>query len=69
MFFGVCIVDPPVPDGTMLVVTHRSEHNYSNRQSPLEEEIKMNVLTLMVIIILAYWAIAMISISMQKDWE
>ena len=29
----------------------------------------MNVLTLMVIIILAYWAIAMISISMQKDWE
>jgi hypothetical protein len=29
----------------------------------------MNVLTLMVIIILAYWVIAMGSISMQKDWD
>lgn len=29
----------------------------------------MNVLTLMVVIILAYWAIAMIAVSMQKDWE
>jgi hypothetical protein len=29
----------------------------------------MNVLTLMVIIILAYWAIAMVTISKQKDWD
>jgi hypothetical protein len=29
----------------------------------------MNVLTLMVIIILAYWAIAMVAISKQKDWD
>lgn len=29
----------------------------------------MNVLTLMVIIILAYWAIAMFAVSSQKDWE
>ena len=30
---------------------------------------RMNVLTLMVIIILAYWAIAMYAVSKQKDWE
>ena len=29
----------------------------------------MNVLTLMVIIILAYWVIAMYLVSKQKDWE
>ena len=29
----------------------------------------MNVLTLMVIIILAYWVIAMSLVSKQKDWE
>jgi hypothetical protein len=29
----------------------------------------MNVLTLMVIIILAYWVIAMGSVSMRKDWD
>ena len=33
------------------------------------EEGNMNVLTLMVIIILAYWVIAMYSVSRQKDWE
>ena len=29
----------------------------------------MNVLTLMVIIILAYWPIPMVTISQQKDWD
>ena len=29
----------------------------------------MNVLTLMVIIILAYWIIGMYLVSKQKDWE
>ena len=29
----------------------------------------MNVLTLMVIIIVAYWAIAMYMVGRQKDWE
>jgi hypothetical protein len=29
----------------------------------------MNVLTLMVIIILAYWVIAMGSVAMQRDWD
>ena len=29
----------------------------------------MNVLTLMVIIILAYWAVAMYLVSKQKDWD
>jgi hypothetical protein len=29
----------------------------------------MNVLTLMVIIILAYWVIAMSLVAKQKDWE
>ncbi len=29
----------------------------------------MNVLTLMVVIILAYWVIAMGSVSMLKDWD
>ena len=33
------------------------------------EEGSMNVLTLMVIIILAYWVIAMYLVSKQKDWE
>ncbi len=29
----------------------------------------MNVLTLMVIIILAYWTIAMFAVSKTKDWD
>ncbi len=29
----------------------------------------MNVLTLMVIIILAYWVIAMFAVSKTKDWD
>ena len=33
------------------------------------EEGKVNVLTLMVIIILAYWVIGMYLISRNKDWD
>ncbi len=33
------------------------------------KEETMNVLTLMVIIILAYWAIAIFAVSRTKDWD
>jgi len=62
-------VDREVVDGTMPVALLRLEQCRSNRRSPLKEEIRMNVLTLMVIIVLAYWVIGMFLVSKQKNWD
>ena len=56
---SVLLVDPLRANGRMPV---RPRYNKN-------EEGSMNVLTLMVIIILAYWVIAMYLVSKQKDWE
>jgi hypothetical protein len=55
----VLLVDPLRANGRMPV---RRRYNKN-------EEGNMNVLTLMVIIILAYWVIAMSLVAKQKDWE
>ena len=62
---AVVPVDPRRVNGTMPVPRTLGIRRLHNKN----EEGKVNVLTLMVIIILAYWVIAMYLISRNKDWD